>query len=152
MAVNTLPRDYDIARIIDDYQRRISFLERLVLNSPVAASIWQNAPGGFDTGWQNITDFEPGNSAQAGTNTPQVRRYGPVVMARGRGNTGSPPFATLPSGFGFEPLAIWELGHGTTSPSSTSRFIVSPNGEFSAQGWTAGATLAFSSTWGVSLP
>lgn len=28
MVVNTLPRDYDIARIIDDYERRISFLER----------------------------------------------------------------------------------------------------------------------------
>jgi hypothetical protein len=31
MGVNTLPRDYDIARIIDDYQRRISFLERTLL-------------------------------------------------------------------------------------------------------------------------
>lgn len=28
MVVNTLPRDYDIARIIDNYERRISFLER----------------------------------------------------------------------------------------------------------------------------
>lgn len=28
MAVNTLPRDYDLGRIIDDYERRIAFLER----------------------------------------------------------------------------------------------------------------------------
>src|SRR3546814_5926227 len=28
MAANTLPRDYDIARILADYRRRISFLER----------------------------------------------------------------------------------------------------------------------------
>ena len=31
MAVNTLPRDFDLARIIDDYERRISFLERRLL-------------------------------------------------------------------------------------------------------------------------
>jgi len=32
MAVNTLPRDYDLARIIDDYERRIAFLERQIRN------------------------------------------------------------------------------------------------------------------------
>lgn len=31
MGVNTLPRDYDIARIIADYETRISFLERQIL-------------------------------------------------------------------------------------------------------------------------
>lgn len=31
MPVNTLPRDYDIARIIADYEKRISFLERQIL-------------------------------------------------------------------------------------------------------------------------
>lgn len=31
MGVNTLPRDYDIARIIADYEQRISYLERQLL-------------------------------------------------------------------------------------------------------------------------
>lgn len=33
MAVNTLPRDFDLARIIDDYERRIAFLERQIRNT-----------------------------------------------------------------------------------------------------------------------
>jgi hypothetical protein len=156
MTVNTAPRDYDIARMLADYQRRIAFLERAILRDPVSASIWQDAPGGFDTGWLAVTNFEPGVTAQAGSNTPQVRRYGPVVMARGRcttaGVSGAVTFCTLPSGFGLAPVGIWELGAGSTAPTPASRYFVNPSGTLASQGWDLDQTFSLSGVWGVSLP
>lgn len=105
----------------------------------------------FDTGWINITAFEAGSTAQTGVNTPQVRRFGPVVMLRGRittSVTGNVTFATLPDGYGLIPTGIWELGHGTASGSATSRFYVTNTGTLSAQSWAA-TTVAISGTYGV---
>ncbi len=54
MAINTLPRDYDIGRILADYQRRLSALERQVLllsGQTAAIGVWQN----FTPSWTNVT-------------------------------------------------------------------------------------------------
>lgn len=87
MTVNTLPRDYDIARMLEDYRTRIDALERAVLLDPVSAAFWQTIPGGYDTGWTNDgivwganwDDFNPAIS----NNHLEYRRIGPVVHWRG---------------------------------------------------------------------
>jgi hypothetical protein len=156
MAVNTVQRDYDIARIIDDYERRIAFLERQALRDPVSASIWQNTPGGFDTGWQDIVIWQAGVTPLGGANTPQARRFGPMVMLRGRANTaglsGTTTFGTLPSGFTFFPDGITELGQGTPSTAYVARYFLTAAGVLSAQGWVNGAVLTIGGTYGVTAP
>lgn len=165
MAVNTLPRDYDIARIIDDYERRIAFLERQALISPVALSIWRDAPGGFDTGWQVITswdsDFAP---VLVGADIPMVRRWGPLVHTKGRaattvGSVSGTTVYTLPTGFGFEPSAIHEAGRSLVpgSANGAHRYYVTPAGVGSQQGMAAlgiavNSQVSISATWMVELP
>lgn len=74
MAVNTLQRDYDIARIIDDYERRISFVERRL----VAVGFLLPAPGvPYDTGWLAVP------AAAGFTSSLEVRRIGHDVKMRG---------------------------------------------------------------------
>lgn len=74
MAVNTVQRDYDIARIIDDYSRRISFLERRL----VALGFLLPAPGvPYDTGWLAVP------AAAGFTSSLEVRRIGRDVKMRG---------------------------------------------------------------------
>lgn len=73
MAVNTLPRDYDIARIIDDFRRRIEVLERLILQLRIIFT-----PGVvYDTGWVAVP------AAAGFTSALFVRRIGHSVMLRG---------------------------------------------------------------------
>lgn len=74
MAVNTVQRDYDLARIIDDYSRRISFLERRL----VALGFLLPAPGvPYDTGWLAVP------AAAGFTSSLEVRRIGRDVKMRG---------------------------------------------------------------------
>lgn len=74
MAVNTVQRDYDLARIIDDYSRRISFLERRL----VALGFLLPAPGvPYDTGWLAVP------AAAGFTSSLEVRRIGHDVKMRG---------------------------------------------------------------------
>lgn len=162
--VNTLPRDYDIARIIDDYERRIAFLERQALLNPVALSIWRDAPGGFDTGWQNITNFHSDWTPQAGVNQPMVRRWGPVVYVKGRANTAVAAVGgtvyTLPSGFAFEPSgSIHEAGRSLIAGSGNyaHRYFVTTAGVGSQQGVGAlglaiGSLVTLPAMWMVELP
>lgn len=156
MARSTLDRDYDIGRTLARLQAEIAELRRRVAQQPVASSIWQDVPGGFDTGWQPFTNLSAGVTAQGGANAPELRRYGPVVMARGRcstaGISGAVTFGTMPTGFGFEPMAIWELGRGTPATVPTTRYVANPSGQLTAAGWVAGAVFALSGVWGVSLP
>lgn len=165
MAVNTLPRDYDLARIIDDYERRIAFLERQALISPVALSIWRDAPGGFDTGWQPITSWDSDFAPQPpGADGPVVRRWGPIVHTKGRANTTVDSVSgtrvyTLPTGFGFEPSTIHEAGRSLVpgSGNAAHRYYVDTGGDGNQQGMSAlsissGALVSISTTWMVELP
>lgn len=73
MAVNTIPRDYDLGRIIDDYEKRISFLERLILQLRILFT-----PGTvYDTGWVAVP------AAAGFTSALFVRRIGHSVALRG---------------------------------------------------------------------
>lgn len=162
--VNTLPRDYDIARIIDDYERRIAFLERQALLNPVALSIWREVPGGFDTGWQDITNFHSDWTPQAGANQPMVRRWGPLVYVKGRANTAVAAVGgtvyTLPTGFAFEPTgSIHEAGRSLIAGSGNyaHRYFVTPAGVGSQQGVGAlglaiGSLVTLPAIWMVELP
>lgn len=165
MATTTLPRDYDIARMLSEYQRRIESLERAVLLDPVSASSWQGMPGGFDTGWQDITDWDSDFLPQAGSERPMARRWGPVVHVKGRANTtvgsvsGSTVY-TLPTGFGFEPTGvIHEAGRSLVAGSGNAdhRYFVTPGGNGSQQGMAAlgisvNSLITISTTWMVELP
>lgn len=164
MASNTLPRDYDIARMLADYKRRIEALELAALRDPVSLSIWQGAPGGFDTGWQNITNFHSDWTPQAGVNQPMVRRWGPVVYVKGRANTAVAAVGgtvyTLPTGFGFEPSgSIHEAGRSLIAGSSNyaHRYFVTTGGVGSQQGVGAlglaiGSLVTLPTMWMVELP
>lgn len=73
MVTNTLPRDFDIARIIDDFRRRIERLEILILQFRILFT-----PGVvWDTGWVAVT------AAAGFTSALNVRRIGHFVMLRG---------------------------------------------------------------------
>jgi hypothetical protein len=164
MASNTLPRDYDIARILADYLRRIKDLELAALRDPVSASIWQGVPGGFDTGWQPITNVHSDWTPQAGVNAPMVRRWGPTVYVKGRANTAvaapGGTVYTLPTGFGFEPSgSIHEAGRSLIAGSGNSahRYFVTTGGVGSQQGVAAlglplNSLVTLPAMWMVELP
>lgn len=73
MARSTLGRDYDIGRMLKDYGRRITVLERLILQLRIIFT-----PGVvYDTGWVAV-------AAAAGfTSSLEVRRIGHDVKMRG---------------------------------------------------------------------
>jgi len=74
MAVNTVPRDYDIAKMLDDYERRISFVERQIRNMGFLLP----TPGvPFDTGWLAVP------AAAGFTSSLEVRRRDGRAMLRG---------------------------------------------------------------------
>ena len=162
--VNTLPRDYDIARIIDDYERRIAFLERQALLNPVALSIWRDAPGGFDTGWVPITSWDTDFAPAGGADTPVVRRWGPFVHTKGRASTTVGAVAgtvvyNLPTGLGLEPSTIHEGGRSLVPGSANyaHRYYVTTGGVGSQQGIAAlgipiNSQVSISTTWMVELP
>lgn len=73
MATNTLPRDYDIGRRLEDFLRRIELLERLILQLRILFT-----PGVvYDTGWVAVP------AAAGFTSALQVRRIGHSVSLRG---------------------------------------------------------------------
>lgn len=73
MVTNTLLRDFDIARIIDDFRRRIERLEILILQFRILFT-----PGVvWDTGWVAVP------AAAGFTSALNVRRIGHFVMLRG---------------------------------------------------------------------
>lgn len=84
MAVNTVQRDYDIARMLADYERRVASLERRLLS----LAFLDTPPGiPYDTGWTNDgivwnanwDDFNPAIS----NNHLEYRRIGATVHWRG---------------------------------------------------------------------
>ncbi len=73
MVTNTLPRDFDIARIIADFLRRIERLEILILQFRILFT-----PGVvWDTGWVSVP------AAAGFTSALFVRRIGHDVKMRG---------------------------------------------------------------------
>jgi hypothetical protein len=73
MGRSTLGRDYDIGRMLSDYGRRISVLERLILQLRVIFT-----PGVvYDTGWVAVP------AAAGFTSSLEVRRIGHSVTYRG---------------------------------------------------------------------
>jgi hypothetical protein len=107
--------------------------------------------------WINITTgFSAGVTAQTGSNTPQAMRQGRLVAVRGRvtvaANTspGNLDFGQLPAGF--DPVGISDLGHGSTSGTQTSRYIVNASGLLQVTGWpNVGSTTtgALSAVFGI---
>lgn len=161
MGVNTLHRDWDIARIIADYDRRIAYLERQMLVQPAAATIWQNVDGGFDTGWQNIVSFTAPFVAQAGVQTPMMRRFGPIVMIKGRATAtvavaGSTNVFAVPAGFSFEVDNVREMGRSLEAGAAgfDHRYYMDVGGNAAAQGLTlgAGATATLTGMYAVVDP
>lgn len=124
MTTNTLPRDYDLGRIIDDYERRISFLERrtLVLQPLIT-----------DTGWVSVT------AAAGFTSTLEVRRRGNEVTYRGTllpntdwgaANSLQQPVAAASIPAEFRPPAslIYIGGSGAGSAANLFRIAIQSNG------------------------
>jgi len=73
MARSTLARDYDIGRMLKDYGRRITVLERLILQLRIIFT-----PGVvYDTGWVAVP------AAAGFTSSLEVRRIGRSVQTRG---------------------------------------------------------------------
>lgn len=122
---------------------------------PIRSQYFQY-PGGYETGWIDIEDFEAGVAPLGGSQVPQVCRQGRVVLLRGRvstaGISGSGALATVPPDLGLEPLHVWELGTGRTTTSHTSRYYIAGDGVLNVQGWTDGATATLTGTYGVSGP
>lgn len=146
MAGVTLARDYDINRKLANLSVRVEYLERRL------------AAVDIDTGWVTITNIDAQFTAQGGNNTPQARRIRGVVATRGRLTTnvaiaGSGTAFTLPTGFGFEPLAIWEAGRSLFpgAGATTHRYFIAPDGTAQFQGVNVGAgvTAAISAIWMV---
>lgn len=74
MAVNTLPRDYDLARIIDDHERRISFLERrvLVLQPLITDTGWVSVPAAAGFTSSLFVRLQGGRATFRGTLLPNT--------------------------------------------------------------------------------
>lgn len=73
MASNTLPRDYDIGRTLEDFRRRIEALERAALMLRYLFT-----PGVvYDTGWVSVP------AAAGFSSSLEVRRIGHSVTYRG---------------------------------------------------------------------
>lgn len=129
MVVNTIPRDYDLGRIIDDYEKRISFLERLILQLRILFT-----PGVvYDTGWVAVP------AAAGFTSSLNVRRVGHLVMFRGTllpavdwGAANSLQQAVAVGGIPVQfrtPVSVVILGaSGATSAAVVFRVAISSNG------------------------
>lgn len=156
MARLTLGRDYDVNETLKQYGTRIEYLERRLLN--LEADPWVSVDGGFDTGWVDIVDFEAGFSAAGGSETPQVRRYGPVVAVKGRASHAGVPsdaltlVCTIPSGLALFPPSISEQPRARNQASPVSRLSVEPDGEMQIAGASGETLITLSSVWMVNAP
>lgn len=146
MARSTLQRDYDIARILAELQREVAELRRRSTTNPAFG--YAETPGGYDTGWVNITSWNAGVTPLGGANTPQVRRVGSWVMLRGRcsttGITGNFTMGSLPGSLALFPSGITELGRGVPVNTWTSRLFLNTDGTIGANGWASNATITLS--------
>jgi len=124
MVVNTLQRDYDIARIIDDYERRISYLERQTLKLQPLIT---------DSGWVPVV------AAAGFTSSLEVRRKGNEVTYQGTlspttnwgaANSLQQPVAAGAIPAEFRPLVslIYIGGSGATSAANLFRIAIQSNG------------------------
>lgn len=156
MTRNVNPRRFDIVNILQDHEQRLLQVERDLFR--IGARFWGAVDGGFDTGWVNITDFEAGFSAQGGSNTPQVRRYGPVVAVRGRASHAGVPsnaltlVCTIPSDLTLFPPAIWEQPRARNQASPVSRLSVETDGEMQIANASGETVITLSSVWMVEAP
>jgi hypothetical protein len=136
MVTNTLQRDYDIARIIDDYERRISYLERQTLKLQPLIT---------DTGWVTVP------AAAGFTSALEVRLRGGVTTLRGTllpntdwgaANSLQQPVAAggIPVEFR-TPISLIILGgSGATSAANIFRIAVQSNGGIQVRCNTAAHT------------
>lgn len=150
MAVNTLPRDYDIARIIADYELRISFLERRQL----AMGFLLPAPGvAFDTGWVAVP------AAAGFTSSLEVRRRDGRAMLRGTllpvtdwgaANSLQQPVAAggIPAGLRTPISLVWTGPTGATTAAIIFRIAVQSNGGIQVRCNTAAHTSSCSANFG----
>jgi hypothetical protein len=136
MVTNTLQRDYDIARIIDDYERRISYLERQTLKLQPLIT---------DTGWVAVP------AAAGFTSTLEVRRQGNEVMYRGTllpnvdwgaANSAQQPVAAggVPAEFRPPASLIYIGGSGAGSAANLFRIAIQSNGGIQVRCNTAAHT------------
>lgn len=120
MVTNTLPRDYDIGRQLEDHGRRITLLERLILQLRIIF-----VPGVvYDTGWVAVP------AAAGFTSALQVRRIGYDVMLRG---TLTPTVDWGAAGSLQQPVAVGAVPAQFRSPVTMS--ILGASGATSAVTW-----------------
>jgi hypothetical protein len=142
MAVNTVPRDYDIARMLADYEQRISFVERQIRN----LGFLLPAPGvPYDTGWIAVP------AAAGFTSSLEVRRRDGRAQLRGTlvptvdwgaANSLQQPVAAggIPAGLR-TPISLVTLGpSGATTAATIFRVAVQSNGGIQVRCNTAAHT------------
>ena len=129
MATNTLRRDFDIFKTIQDYCQRISALERLILQLRIIFTPGQV----YDTGWVTVP------AAAGFTSALEVRRIGHLVIYRGTlspttnwgaANSLQMPVAVggIPAEFRFPLSLIWIGASGATSAANLFRVAIQSNG------------------------
>lgn len=134
MARSTLDRDFDIARNLSGFERRITILERIVLFLR-----FLNPPGVvYDTGWTQAgsvlgTNWESFSPTPGNNNYFEFRRVGSIVHLRGllrrevSAATGTITVVTLPVGFrpssqvlgGLMTNALWVTGAASSGTAHT---------------------------------
>lgn len=136
MTTNTLPRDYDLGRIIDDYERRISALERRIrLYQPLIT----------DTDWVAIP------AAAGFTSSLEARLIGGRIQYRGSllpntdwgvANSAQQPVAVgdVPAQFR-PPISLLYIGaSGATVATTVFRIAIQSNGGIQVRCSTGGST------------
>jgi hypothetical protein len=136
MVANTIARDYDIARMLEEYRRRIEYLERRVT---------QLQPVELDTQWVSVS------AAPGFTSNLEIRRIGNVVFYKGTllpntnwGNANSlqQPVAAnaIPAQFRPPESLIYVGGTGATTAATVFRVAVQSNGGVQVRCSTAAHT------------
>lgn len=136
MVVNTLPRDYDIARILEYLQAAVADLRRRLLRyQPIIP----------DTGWVSVP------AAAGFTSSLQVRKIGHSITYRGTltptvdwgaANSLQQPVATggIPAQFRFPISLILPGSSGATSAAPIFRVAIQSNGGIQVRCNTAAHT------------
>lgn len=150
MAVNTTPRNYDIAKMLADYEQRISFVERQVRNMAFLLP----TPGvPFDTGWIAVP------AAAGFTSSLEVRRRDGRAMLRGTllpvtdwgaANSLQQPVAAggIPAGLRTPISLVWIGPTGATTAAIIFRVAVQSNGGIQVRCNTAAHTSSCSANFG----
>lgn len=136
MVSNTLQRDYDIARIIDDYERRIAYLERQTLKLQPLIT---------DSGWVSVP------AAAGFTSSLEVRLVGGRTQFRGTllpntdwgvANSLQQPVAAggVPAAFRPPISLIYITASGATVATTVFRTAIQSNGGIQVRCSTGGST------------